>query len=130
MLSIFKKLLPPSKEDIGKGYSSQSPEDQKRQALYKEKEEATKRGESWFAVIDTQLNPENVRNGFFEMDWNNQFVEELLDAGYTGESSEAVVDQWFKTVVTEILIESGEDPDRGMGHINIIRNSDGTSEVS
>jgi len=56
-------------------------EDKRRAILAKEKEEATSKGEPWVAVLDTQLNPDNIKNGFFELDWNNQFIEELLDAG-------------------------------------------------
>ena len=74
-------------------------ETERRKALDAEKEEATKLGKAWVAVIDTQLNPENIKNGFFEIDWNNQFIEELLDAGYSGETNEEIVDGWFKTVV-------------------------------
>ena len=75
MLNWFKK-----KKEI-----SISPEEKRRSILAKEKEIATKRGKAWVAVLDTQVNPDNIRNGFFELDWNNQFIEELLDAGYTGE---------------------------------------------
>ena len=57
-------------------------EEERRAVLEREKEEATKAGKAWVAVLDTQLNPENIKNGFFELDWNNQFIEELLDAGY------------------------------------------------
>ena len=31
---------------------------------------ATAKGEAYIAVIDTQVNPDNIRNGFFELDWN------------------------------------------------------------
>ena len=56
-------------------------EEERRAVLEREKEEATKAGKAWVAVLDTQINPENIKNGFFELDWNNQFIEELLDAG-------------------------------------------------
>ena len=54
-------------------------EEERRAVLEREKEEATKAGKSWVAVLDTQINPENIKNGFFELDWNNQFIEELLE---------------------------------------------------
>ena len=65
-------------------------EEERRAVLEREKEEATKAGKAWVAVLDTQVNPENIKNGFFELDWNNQFIEELLDAGYSGETNEAI----------------------------------------
>ena len=105
-------------------------EEQRRAILDKEKEEATAKGEAWVAVLDTQVNPENIRNGFFEIDWNNQFIEELLDVGYTGETNEEIVDQWFRTVVTQMLQEDGQNADREMGYINVVPIDKGKSEVS
>ena len=105
-------------------------EDVRREALDKEKEAATKAGEPWVAVLDTQVNPENIRNGFFELDWNNEFIEQLPDVGYSGETNEAIVDQWFRTIVTQMLQEDGQDSDRGMGHINVVPIDKGRSEVS
>ena len=105
-------------------------EEERRAVLDREKEEATKAGKAWVAVLDTQVNPENIKNGFFELDWNNQFIEELLDAGYSGETAEAIVDAWFKSIVVQMLEEEGEAIDRDMGHIKIVSNGDGKSEVS
>tara|TARA_B100001093_G_scaffold384264_1_gene369979 strand:- start:268 stop:660 length:393 start_codon:yes stop_codon:yes gene_type:complete len=106
-------------------------EEQRRAILDKEKEEATAKGEAWVAVLDTQVNPENIRNGFFEIDWNNQFIEELLDVGYTGETNEEIVDQWFRTVVSQMLEEEGHSTtDRGAGYVNVVPLSKGKSEVS
>jgi|TARA_B110000858_G_scaffold152399_1_gene173622 hypothetical protein len=105
-------------------------EQQRRAVLDTEKEEATKLGKAWVAVLDTQVNPADIKNGFFELDWNNQFIEELLDAGYVGESAEAIVDSWFKSIVIQMLADEGEDTDRDMGHIKIVPKSNGKSEVS
>jgi len=109
MLNWFKK----------KRQVNSSPEEERRSILAKEKEIATKKGKAWVAVLDTQVNPDNIRNGFFELDWNNQFIEELLDAGYTGETNEEIVDQWFRTIATQILSEQGVDKNRGIGYINL-----------
>lgn len=105
-------------------------EEERRAVLEREKEEATKAGKAWVAVLDTQINPENIKNGFFELDWNNQFIEELLDAGYSGETNEAIVDSWFKSIVVQMLEEDGQSTDRDMGHIKIVSTGDGKSEVS
>ena len=106
-------------------------EDIRRDALESEKEAATKAGEAWVAVLDTQVNKDNIRNGFFEIDWNNQFIEELLDVGYTGETNEEIVDQWFRTVVSQMLEEEGHSTtDRGAGYVNVVPLSKGKSEVS
>jgi cell division protein YceG involved in septum cleavage len=105
-------------------------EDKRRAILAKEKEEATAKGEPWVAVLDTQLNPDNIKNGFFELDWNNQFIEELLDAGYTGETNEQIVDGWFKTIAVQILGEQGVETARDMGYINVVPIDKDKSEVS
>lgn len=105
-------------------------EDLRREALEAEKQTATKNGEAWVAVLDTQINPDNIRNGFFELDWNNQFIEELLDAGYTGESNEQIVDAWFRTLARQMLEENGQGSDRDMGYINVVPVAPGKSEVS
>ena len=105
-------------------------EDIRREALEAEKELATKNNQPWVAVLDTQVNPENIRNGFFELDWNNEFIEQLLDAGYKGESQEEIVDAWFRTIVTQMLQEEGQNADRDMGYINVVPIDKGKSEVS
>ena len=105
-------------------------EETRRNALDVEKEAATKKGEPWVAVIDTQVNPDNITNGFFELDWNNEFIEQLLDAGYSGESNEEIVDAWFRTIVMQMLEEEGESTDRGAGYINVVPISKDKSEVS
>src|SRR6056300_129007 len=105
-------------------------EDKRRAILAKEKEEATAKNEPWVAVLDTQLNPDNIKNGFFELDWNNQFIEELLDAGYSGESNEEIVDAWFKTIAVQILGEQGVETAREMGYINVVPIDKDKSEVS
>ena len=102
----------------------------KLEALMKEKEEATKNGEPWVAVLDTKINEDNIRNGFFELDWNNEFIEKLLDAGYKGETNEQIVDAWFKTIASNILKEEGLDPTRGAGYINVKDIGKDKSEIS
>ena len=107
-----------------------TPEDLRREALAKEKELATAEGKSWVAVLDTKVNPDNIRNGFFELDWNNEFIEELLDAGYSGETQEQIVDAWFKTIIGQMLEEEGLDNDSQRGYINVVPLDKGKSEIS
>ena len=104
--------------------------DPKIKALMDEKEKLTKEGKPWVAVLNTHINKDNIKNGFFELDWNNEFIEQLLDAGYTGETNEQIVDAWFKTIAKNILQESGQDPTRGAGYINTKNLSDDKSEIS
>jgi hypothetical protein len=96
------------------------------------KDRATARGEPWVSVLETHINKENIRNGFFELDWNEQFVLQLKQAGYgfDGDPDEEIVDRWFRDIVRGMLAEEGMDTSRGAGYINVVPITKGKSEVS
>ena len=95
------------------------------------KEIATEKKEPWVAVLDTKVNPENVRNGFFELDWNEYFVLQLTEAGYLGTTEEEIVNQWFQDLCRNIGAEEGIDMDRrGSGYINVKGIGNGKAEIS
>lgn len=96
------------------------------------KERATRKGEPWVSVLDTHVNKDNIRNGFFELDWNDLFIVELKRAGYgfDGDPAEEIVDRWFRDIVRNMLSEEGLDPGRGAGYINVVPIAKGKSEVS
>ena len=93
---------------------------------------ATKRKEPWVNVIDVKVNESNVRNGFFELDWNSFFIEQLIAAGYgeIADPEEEVVDRWFRDIVFNMLNEEGLDTSRNSGYINVVPIARGKSEVS
>ncbi|NBP57124.1 hypothetical protein EBU71_11445 [bacterium] len=95
------------------------------------KELATKRGEPWVGVLDTHVNKDNIRNGFFELDWNPHFIVQLKQAGYgfDGDKEEDIVDRWFRDIVRNILAEEGQDTTRGAGFINVTKINENKSEV-
>lgn len=95
------------------------------------KELATEKKEPWVAVLDTHVNKDNIRNGFFELDWNEYFVLQLRNAGYTGETEEAVVDSWFQELCRNVGAEANVNMERrGSGFINVNNLGDGRSEIS
>ena len=95
------------------------------------KERATEAKEPWVAVLDTHVNKDNVRNGFFELDWNEYFVLQLKEAGYTGSTDEEIVDKWFQDLCRNVGAESGIDMERrGSGFVNVNNLGNGRSEVS
>jgi hypothetical protein len=95
------------------------------------KELATERKESWVSVLETHVNAENPRNGFFELDWNEYFILYLRENGYTGGSDEEVVDGWFQDLCREIGNEENIMMDRRFsGYINVNKLGNGKSEVS
>lgn len=102
-----------------------------RLAALSPKEAATEKKEPYIMVLNTHVNMDNVRNGFFELDWNEYFVLQLKSAGYAGESDEAVVDQWFSELCRNVGAEEGVNMDRrGAGFINVNNLGNGKSEVS
>ena len=96
------------------------------------KDRATAKGEPWVSVLDTHVNKDNIRNGFFELDWNELFVLQLKQAGYgfDGDPDEEIVDRWFRDIVKNMLSEEGMDTTRGAGYINVVPIAKGKSEVS
>ena len=92
----------------------------------------TRKKEPWVNVIDVKVNEENVRNGFFELDWNEYFIAQLIAAGYGVENDpeEEIVDRWFRDIVYNMLDEEGGDTTRAAGHINVVPIAKGRSEVS
>jgi hypothetical protein len=96
------------------------------------KEYATRKKEPWINVIDVKINQDNVRNGFFEMDWNEFFIQELVRAGYGTEQDpeEEIVDRWFREIVYNMLSDEGLDTSRNSGYINVVPIAKGKSEVS
>ncbi len=71
------------------------------------KEYATRRKEPWVGVIETHVNKENVRNGFFELDWNKYFIEQLRQDGYgfEGDTDEQIVDRWFRELCANVVVD-------------------------
>jgi ssDNA-specific exonuclease RecJ len=102
------------------------------QAKMTPKERATAKGEPWVSVLDTHVNKDNIKNGFFELDWNDLFIVQLKQAGYgfDGDPDEEIVDRWFRDIVRNMLAEEGMDTTRGAGYINVVPISQGKSEVS
>jgi len=70
-----------------------------------EKEKATKNKEPYVNVLETHFDPKDPNNGYFELDWNSYFIDELRKAGYTGESEEEIIDKWFKNLCQNVIAE-------------------------
>jgi len=97
------------------------------------KELATERGEPYVAVLSMDVDPENLHQGAFELDWNEKFVANLLRAGYQGKTDSDIVDQWFQNVCRHVVMETWEQEQaiKNSGIYVQSRNiGDGRSEVS
>lgn len=94
------------------------------------KEIATENKEPWVCVIETHVGKENVRNGFFELDWNEFFVLQLRDAGYSGGTDEEVVDRWFTELCRNVGGDEGIDmAKRSTGYVQRALRDDGMTEI-
>ena len=103
------------------------------QAKLSPKERASAQGIPYVAVLDTHVNKDNIRNGFFELDWNAEFVLQLKQAGYgfDGDPDEQIVDRWFRQLCLDVAGQEGVDmTDRSAGYINVNKLADGKAEVS
>lgn len=82
-------------------------QEQEELAKLSPKERATRKKEPWVGVLDTHVNKDNVRNGFFELDWNDQFVLKLKQEGYgaDGDKDEEIVDRWFRELCANVVVD-------------------------
>jgi hypothetical protein len=142
MLDKLKKLFqkqpePQVQEPVKKEPKPRSP---KEEIKLTPKELATKNGEPYVSIVRVELDPNNIGNGSFELDWNDKFIINLIKAGYKmreDDTDNIMVDRWMQTVARNIALEVYEqqqaDPDmRGMADMRNIKSKDlgnGRSEV-
>lgn len=100
-----------------------------------EKELATERGEPWVNVIGMELDPNNMTQGAFELDWNEIFVARLVKAGYMmkpDDTDAEIVDRWFQNVCRNVVMETWEQ-EQAMNPNRVVKSrdiGDGRREVS
>ena len=76
-----------------------------------EKELATEAGEPYVAVLRMEVDPNNLHQGAFELDWNEIFVARLVKAGYMmkrDDTDAEIVDRWFQNVCRHVVMETWE----------------------
>jgi hypothetical protein len=104
------------------------------------KEEATEKGEPYVAILKVDLDPKDINNGSFELDWNDKFLINLVKQGYkikADDTDNEIVDRWFQTVCRNVALEVYEqqmaDPEKRNDDLRVIRQRDlgnGRTEVS
>ena len=100
-----------------------------------EKEIATEKGEPWVAILSMDVDPDNLHQGAFELDWNDKFVANLVRAGYQikpDDTDADIVDRWFNNVCRHVVMETWEqeqaiNPNRGFSSKDL---GNGRREVS
>ena len=75
------------------------------------KQLATERGEPWVEILSMDIDPNNLHQGSFELDWNEIFVARLVKAGYMMKPTDTdaeIVDRWFQNVCRHVVMETWE----------------------
>jgi len=105
-------------------------QEQEELAKLTPKERATRKKEPWVGVLNTHVNKDNVRNGFFELDWNEPFVLKLKQEGYgfDGDKDEEIVDRWFRELCAGVVVDGdyGGPVNTGVIDINEVKRKNKT----
>lgn len=112
-----------------------------KEAELSAKEKATQAGEPYVNVVNMDIDPEDIHNGTFELDFNEIFVARLVKAGYMMKKEDTdaeIVDRWWTQICRQVVLELYEqeqaDPEnRYRAEMRVVRNKDlgnGRTEVS
>ena len=128
---LTKKKTPPVKEEKEKVIRvPKAPEKTAKQI-------ATEKNEPYVAIVTMDIDPNNLHQGAFELDWNEIFIARLVKAGYMMKPTDAdsdIVDRWFQNVCRHVVMETWEQ-DQAMrnsanGYVHSRDIGDGRSEIS
>jgi len=101
-----------------------------------EKELANERGEPYVNIVSMEIDPDNLHQGAFELDWNDKFVSNLVRAGYQMKADDTdsdIVDRWFQNVCRHVVMETWEQEEAMRNSGIYVRTTDlgnGRKEVS
>jgi hypothetical protein len=108
-----------------------------REPVKTEKEIATEKNEPYVAMVRMDIDPDNLHQGAFELDWNEIFVARLVKAGYMMKPDDVdadIVDRWFQNVCRHVVMETWEQEQamiKGVGqYVNTRDIGGGRTEVS
>jgi hypothetical protein len=101
------------------------------------KQIATEKNEPYVAILTMDIDPNNLHQGAFELDWNEIFIARLVKAGYMMKPTDAdsdIVDRWFQNVCRHVVMETWEQ-DQAMrnsvsGYVHSRDIGDGRTEIS
>jgi hypothetical protein len=136
---LFGKKEEPAKVEVPvKEKKPRKPKEKKVEPTLSAKEKATQAGEPYVSILTVDIDPTNINNGAFELDWNDKFILNLIRAGYKQKDSDTdqiMVDRWFQSVCRNIALEIYEqqqaDPDnRDMRVVRTRDIGEGRTEVS
>jgi hypothetical protein len=99
-----------------------------------EKELATENNEPYVSIVRMDVDPNNLHQGAFELDWNDIFVARLVKAGYMmkpNDTDSVIVDRWFQNICRHVVMETWEQEQAiGKQYVNSRDIGGGRTEVS
>jgi hypothetical protein len=135
-----KKAAPVDSPDLVATSKKKRTAKKKTEPTLSAKEQATAKGEPYINILKVDVDPNDINNGSFELDWNDKFVLNLIKAGYKMKPDDTdadIVDRWFTQVCRNVVLEMYEqqqaDPDTRAQQMRVIQTKDigdGRSEVS
>lgn len=133
-----KKAEPLQVEKPKKERAPRKPKEKKVESILSDKDKATEAGEPYISIVKVEIDPNNIHNGSFELDFNDKFVLNLIRAGYKqrdDDTDNVITDRWFQNVCRNIALEMYEqeqaDPDnRDLRKMNTKDLGNGRTEVS
>lgn len=101
------------------------------------KQIATENNEPYVTILSMDIDPANLHQGAFELDWNEIFIARLVKAGYMMKPTDAdsdLVDRWFQNVCRHVVMETWEQEqairNSGTQYVRTRDIGDGRSEIS
>ena len=101
------------------------------------KQIATENNEPYVAILTMDIDPANLHQGAFELDWNEIFIARLVKAGYMMKPTDAdsdLVDRWFQNVCRHVVMETWEQEqairNSGTQYVRARDIGDGRTEIS
>lgn len=78
------------------------------------KQQATLKNEPYIHMVELGVDDAPNKGGYFELDWNDVFIQQLTEAGYTGRSDDDMVNKWFNTLCRQVILDEMQDQDFGL----------------
>jgi hypothetical protein len=132
---VTMKFFDQIKKRLGKKPAKEAAQPRAPKIEKSAKDLATERGEPYVAMLSMEVDPNNLHQGSFELDWNEKFVANLVRAGYQmkpNDTDNDIVDRWFQAVCRNVVLETWEQ-EQAMNPNRVVKSrdiGDGRSEVS
>jgi hypothetical protein len=136
MFEWFKKLTEPRRDSVDQIVDAIKANADKVTTVSAKSEKAlaTEQGEPYVSMLRMDIDPDNLHQGAFELDWNEIFVARLVKAGYMMKQTDTdadIVDRWFQNVCRHVVMETWEQEQAiGKQYVNTRDLGDGRTEVS